>query len=136
MKNKRLVIFIIAILIVSIICLFINVCYKALSNLYDNKIFSDISDFEFLEPYETSNQLLHDKYLEDLNPSEAYVSCVEYEGKTYCIYAYIFNSSDEAYAYIKRSSGEWDAKQRSCDYFKFSRYFWGSRFWAYNENFA
>ncbi len=135
MKNKKTRIIFIAIFISVFIGCAVITWYRASSNSFDPKIFSTISDFEFLRTYETSTEPPHDKHLDGINPVESYASMVEYNGETYSVYAYVFNSSDDAYLYFKRASGQNDEEQYGCDVYCFSSY-WGSSFWAYNENCA
>ena len=133
MKNKKALIFVVAIFILAFVGCAVITWYKGSSTSFDPKIFSAISDFEFLREYETGTAPAHDKYLDGKTPLESYVSLVEYDGKTYSVYAYVLNSADDAYLYFKNASGQHDEEQYGCDVYCISSYS-GSRFWAYNEN--
>ena len=80
---------------------------KALATVRDNPVngfvFSDIEQFEKLEPYVTGEAL--DLRVGSLRVKESYCKTVSYNGENFNVFAYVFEDTVSAQLYAKRCTG-------------------------------
>ncbi len=66
-------------------------------------IFNNITDLDFLDEHITKNHM-EDKELLTIQPNNRKCAQLEYNDETYTIYAYVFESKEDAWEYAKRIS--------------------------------
>ena len=131
MKNKK-VYLIIASMIPVLAFLSVTVI-PLMSDPVQTRFFSTIDELSHLDSYvkeELSSQ--DDSYLKDLRVQDSYTKLIEYNGKTYRLYAYVFEDTESARQYFERKTGvrtstDWDMRYSSNIYFS-------SMYIAYHEN--
>ena len=97
---------------IAVIIIFISLISFALSQFFtaddlQYRIFNDINDILTLDTYVTKELSTEsDKYLKNIIPVEHYTNKLLYENNTYTVYAYVFNSTDDAITYFKNCTGK------------------------------
>lgn len=100
------------------------------------KGFTDISEFNVLDAYAVDSSAKEDRYLGNLQPEESYVKTVNYCGESFDVYAYVFETDDDAFAYYEQVSGVKTSIQDSCYYFLGIRNMRDIKYIFYYKNYA
>ena len=145
MKKKRVLIFILSIL--SFVSILLTIVILSLnpvdiirnikkSNEYEDKCFTEISQFEKLDEYVTEDiDPKTDKRLKGLKYIESYTKKFEYNGKTYSLYAYVFEDEESAKKYYKRySQGGGSFSTRNYGYDSYTLMNWFTTYSVYYDN--
>jgi len=98
-------------------------------------MFASLSSFDVLEKYETGTKGITDADLFMLEPADSYVAEVEYNDHLYYIYAYVFDSDEQAKQYfaLAKADASTDAYPKGQCYTHTSN-FAESTYCAYYEN--
>lgn len=113
MKNtKKLLSFVVLVFVLSIIGWFIVATIHT-HEPRDLQVFTDIEDFSQLDVYVTRNiPLSQDTNLESLNPVAYYTKEISYDERSYRVYAYVFDSTQEAKTYFEHCTGKMPENDR------------------------
>ena len=132
-NNKRFTRYLLISFLLILLFMVISIIGFLRTEPINKRFFTDISDFNKLEKYEKNERSLPaDKNLKGITPETAYTKEIEYKGKTYKVYAYVFSDTESSVSYFCKKTGK---IKSACDYdFSIStNYFFSSHFIAYNE---
>ena len=95
------------------------------------RIFSDIEAMDILLPYVTEN-IDYDKYMKEIEPTKQFCKKIEYEIKYFEVYAYVFNSSEELYKYVKNRTDR--SIENNKGFQMYGNIFFSTEYFIYYEN--
>lgn len=118
------------------VCIFFSIIVLIIVNAFsvriDYKFFSNIDEFSHLEQCDSEEIIEEDDYLRNSELLDSYTRRIEYKGKEYVVYAYVFVDVEDLREYFdkytgKRTKSEWNFSSSS-------NYFFRSSFIAYHQN--
>lgn len=97
------------------------------------KIFDNLEELQCLKEYASDIMPPKDKNLEGLSPDESYCAIIEYNGRLYTVYSYVFQKQDDAKEYFKRETGK-DSDEMNCNFSESGNLLANTRYIAFHEN--